>query len=122
LDDPGAALAIAAASALAFDAAFANAKDCVQTLGGIGFTWEHDAHIYLRRAMTLQQLTGTGDDWRIRAAQAAMGGARRRLAVDLSSAGAGDNGRDIAAFRAELHDLLAEIKELAPKEQRVRVA
>ena len=84
LDDPGAALAIAAASALAFDAAFANAKDCVQTLGGIGFTWEHDAHIYLRRAMTLQQLTGTPDDWRIRAAQSAMGGARRRLAVDLS--------------------------------------
>ena len=46
-----------------------NAKDCVQTLGGIGFTWEHDAHIYLRRAMTLHQLTGTPDDWRVRAAR-----------------------------------------------------
>ena len=45
-------------AALAFDAAFANGKDCVQTLGGIGFTWEHDAHIYLRRAMTLHQLAG----------------------------------------------------------------
>ena len=103
LADPGAALAIAAAAALAFDAAFANAKDCVQTLGGIGFTWEHDAHIYLRRAMTLQQLTGTPDDWRVRAAQAAMGGARRRLAVDLADAGDGD-GTDIDAFRAELRD------------------
>jgi len=114
--DPGAALAIGAAAALAFDAAFANAKDCVQTLGGIGFTWEHDAHIYLRRAMTLQQLTGTPDDWRVRAAQAALRGARRRLAVDLP----GDDEAD--EFRAELRALLAEIKDLAPKEQRNRLA
>src|SRR5207248_11020955 len=83
LADPGTALAIAAAASLAFDAAFANAKDCVQTLGGIGFTWEHDAHIYLRRAMTLHQLPGTPDDWRVRAARAAQGGARRNLAVVL---------------------------------------
>ena len=34
------------------------AKDCVQVLGGIGFTWEHDAHRYLRRATTLLSLTG----------------------------------------------------------------
>ena len=33
--------------------------------------------------MTLHQLTGTPDDWRVRAAQAACAGARRRLAVDL---------------------------------------
>jgi len=65
LTDSGAPLAIAAAAALAFEAAFLNAKDCVQTLGGIGFTWEHDAHIYLRRAMTLHELTGTPDDWRV---------------------------------------------------------
>jgi alkylation response protein AidB-like acyl-CoA dehydrogenase len=122
--DPGAELAIAAAAALAFDAAFANAKDCVQTLGGIGFTWEHDAHIYLRRAMTLLQLTGTPDDWRVRAAQAAMRGARRRLAVDLSgpdghaTAGAGD----IDALRSELRALLGEIASLPPKEQRNRLA
>jgi hypothetical protein len=32
--------------------------------------------------MTLHQLTGTPDDWRVRA-RAAMGGARRRLSVDL---------------------------------------
>ena len=43
-------LAIAAAAALAFDAGFANGKDCVQTLGGIGFTWEHDLHLFLKRA------------------------------------------------------------------------
>ncbi len=122
IDDPGAALAIAAAASLAFDAVFANAKDCVQTLGGIGFTWEHDAHIYLRRAMTLHQLTGTPDDWRVRAAQAAMGGARRRLAVDLPT-GTDASGRvDIDAFRAELRTLLGEISGLDAGQQRVRLA
>ena len=73
--DDGERVAIAAAAALAFDAAFANGKDCVQTLGGIGFTWEHDAHMYLRRAMTLHQLVGNRDEWRIRAARERMAGA-----------------------------------------------
>jgi 3-oxochol-4-en-24-oyl-CoA dehydrogenase len=122
LDDPGAALAIAAAAALAFGAAFTNAKDCVQTLGGIGFTWEHDAHIYLRRAMTLHQLTGTPDEWRVRAAQAAIGGARRRLAVDLPGHGDGDGDGRADAFRAELRALLADIKTLPPQEQLNRLA
>ena len=30
----------------------------IQTLGGIGFTWEHPAHLYLRRAKTLEFLFG----------------------------------------------------------------
>ena len=114
LDDPGAHLAVAAAAALAFDAAFANAKDCVQTLGGIGFTWEHDAHIYLRRAMTLHQVTGTPDDWRVRAAQAAMGGARRRLAVDLPP--------EAEQYRDDLRDFLAELKDVHGPERRARLA
>ena len=51
-------LAAAAAGALALDAAVDNAKDCIQVLGGIGFTWEHDAHLYLRRALALRSLLG----------------------------------------------------------------
>ena len=27
-------------------------------LGGIGFTWEHDAHVYLQRAMAMRSLLG----------------------------------------------------------------
>ncbi len=38
---------------MALDAAVDNAKDAIQVLGGIGFTWEHDAHLYLRRALAL---------------------------------------------------------------------
>jgi hypothetical protein len=66
-------LAAAAAAALALDDAVDNAKDCIQVLGGIGFTWEHDAHLYLRRALALRQLLGGSPGWRTRAAQLARG-------------------------------------------------
>ena len=68
-------LAAAAAAALALDAAVDNAKDCIQVLGGIGFTWEHDAHLYLRRALALRQLLGGSAAWRRRAAELALAGA-----------------------------------------------
>ncbi|MGN6794966.1 MAG: acyl-CoA dehydrogenase family protein [Streptosporangiaceae bacterium] len=71
------ALAAAEAAALALDAAVDNAKDCIQVLGGIGFTWEHDAHLYLRRALALRSLLGGSAVWRARAASLALGGARR---------------------------------------------
>jgi len=66
--------AAAAAAALALDDAVDNAKDCIQVLGGIGFTWEHDAHLYLRRALALRTPA-----WRKRLAQLAAAGARRTI-------------------------------------------
>ena len=74
-------LAAAAAAALALDAAVDNAKDCIQVLGGIGFTWEHDAHLYLRRAVALRQLLGGSAAWRARAGELALAGGRRQLNV-----------------------------------------
>ncbi|MFJ8771112.1 acyl-CoA dehydrogenase family protein [Streptomyces microflavus] len=41
---------IAAAKLLADDAAVRNARDCLQTHGGMGFTWEADVHLHLKRA------------------------------------------------------------------------
>ena len=79
-------LAAAAAAAVALDAAVDNAKDCIQVLGGIGFTWEHDAHLYLRRALALRQLLGGSALWRARAAALALAGARRRLGVSVDGA------------------------------------
>jgi alkylation response protein AidB-like acyl-CoA dehydrogenase len=70
-------LAAAAAAATALDAAVDNAKDCVQVLGGIGFTWEHDAHLYLRRALAIRQLAGGGSAWRERTAALVLAGHRR---------------------------------------------
>jgi 3-oxochol-4-en-24-oyl-CoA dehydrogenase len=85
-------LAAAAAAAVALDAAVANAKDCIQVLGGIGFTWEHDAHLYLRRAVSLHSLLGGSGAWRSRTAGLALAGARRhrfaRIPGDDESAGA----------------------------------
>jgi 3-oxochol-4-en-24-oyl-CoA dehydrogenase len=72
-------LAVAVAAATALDAAVDNAKDCVQVLGGIGFTWEHDAHLYLRRAIATRRWLGGSDRFRQRAAELVLGGSRRTL-------------------------------------------
>lgn len=76
-------LAAAVAGATAPAAAFELTKDCIQVLGGIGYTWEHDAHLYLRRAQTLQILLGSTASWRRRVSAATLSGARRSLRVDL---------------------------------------
>ncbi|MER6392111.1 acyl-CoA dehydrogenase family protein [Streptomyces sp. NPDC001523] len=76
-------LVAALAAATALDAAYSCAKDCIQVLGGIGFTWEHDAHIHLRRAVVARQLLGAGDGHRSRAVRLAAGGARRELRLEL---------------------------------------
>jgi 3-oxochol-4-en-24-oyl-CoA dehydrogenase len=44
----------AMAATLALAAAYQNAQLNIQVHGGIGFTWEHDAHLYLRRATAIQ--------------------------------------------------------------------
>jgi alkylation response protein AidB-like acyl-CoA dehydrogenase len=51
-------LIAAAAATLAFPAYVRNAELNIQVHGGIGFTWEHDAHLHLRRALTVQALFG----------------------------------------------------------------
>ncbi|WP_436740105.1 acyl-CoA dehydrogenase [Streptomyces sp. BBFR102] len=87
VDDPReASLAAAVAAATGVDAGFATTKDCIQVLGGIGFTWEHDAHLYLRRAQTLRIALGPTARWRRRVAQLTLDGARRRLGVELPPA------------------------------------
>ena len=74
----------AVAGALAPAAVVQCAKDCIQVLGGIGFTWEHDAHLYLKRATAMRALTGGGPHpWRRRTRRARAARRRRTLAVDL---------------------------------------
>jgi alkylation response protein AidB-like acyl-CoA dehydrogenase len=50
------ALAAALAKAYTSDAFFHAAADTIQIHGGIGFTWEHPAHLYFKRAKTNQLL------------------------------------------------------------------
>ncbi len=82
-DDAQVGLSSSAAGAVALDAFAEVAKGCIQVLGGIGFTWEHDAHLYLRRAMALRQLLGGATPWRRATAEAALGGVRRQLTLAL---------------------------------------
>lgn len=57
-DDPDAELYAALIKPLACDAYAAVATDAVQLHGGIGFTWEHICHLYLKRAKLNQALCG----------------------------------------------------------------
>lgn len=49
---------LALAQAYCSDAFVSVAADNIQVHGGIGFTWEHPAHLYLRRARTDAQILG----------------------------------------------------------------
>ncbi|MFJ9826400.1 acyl-CoA dehydrogenase [Streptomyces sp. NPDC101160] len=100
----------ALAAATALDAAYGCAKDCVQVLGGIGFTWEHDAHVYLRRALVARELLGTGDAHRLTAVRHAAAGTRRELRVELPE--------EARAFRREAREALAAAAGLDPREAR----
>ncbi len=82
-DDEQWAFAADVAAAIAFDGAVSVAKSCIQVLGGIGFTFEHDAHLYLRRALVLRGLLGDSDAAAERLTARAADGVRRRVEVDL---------------------------------------
>jgi alkylation response protein AidB-like acyl-CoA dehydrogenase len=56
------ALTAAQAATLAFAPYVHNAQMNIQVHGGIGFTWEHDAHLFLRRALVLDALLGSPKD------------------------------------------------------------
>ncbi|QXQ16032.1 acyl-CoA dehydrogenase [Skermania piniformis] len=102
-------IAAAVAASVTFAAAVEVAKDCIQVLGGIGFTWEHDAHLYLRRVAAMRQLCGGADRWHTRVAELSRAGARRTARIGY----AGD-----AELRAEIAGWVAEIAGRPAGEQR----
>lgn len=91
----------------------ATAEDCIQVLGGIGFTFEHDAHLYLRAALSMRAATAAASAQREHLGRLGMLGGRRRFELDLSSV---EHRRD--AIRAEI----AEIAAVAPEERRQLLA
>ncbi len=50
------------ARAFAADGFYRVAANAIQVFGGIGFTWEHDAHLFYKRLLTLQHLGGSSSD------------------------------------------------------------
>jgi acyl-CoA dehydrogenase len=59
---PELAVAAAVAQAYCSEASVRVAADTIQLHGGIGFTWEHDAHLYFKRAWTSRELLGRPED------------------------------------------------------------
>jgi alkylation response protein AidB-like acyl-CoA dehydrogenase len=72
-DDP--ALATSIAQAVCSAALSHVATDTIQVHGGIGFTWEHQAHLYFKRAATDAALLGTAEQHRARVAELVLDGA-----------------------------------------------
>ncbi|WP_167759430.1 acyl-CoA dehydrogenase [Mycobacterium sp. PS03-16] len=106
LADPGGATAEAVfaahvAAAHCGDAAVSNAVEMIQLHGGIGYTWEHVAHLYVRRAKADQYLIDTPAAHRARLGDLVAGRQPGAAAAEVTPAG-GDS-----PVLAELRDWLA---------------
>jgi alkylation response protein AidB-like acyl-CoA dehydrogenase len=108
------ALAAAVAGAMAPEAYAECAQGCVQVHGGIGFTWEHDAHLFLRRAMATRQLLGGAEQWHDLVVERARAGARRSMTVDLPA--------EADAPRAEVEAFLEDLQDRDRDEWDARIA
>jgi alkylation response protein AidB-like acyl-CoA dehydrogenase len=109
LDGPQAELAAATACALALPALALCSKLNVQVHGGIGFTWENDAHLFVRRAIALEALFGPVDAAREDVARLLAEGVRTKTTIELPA--------EADAFREEVRSFLAEYTAL-PEQQR----
>ena len=102
-------LAAAVAAALAFPAYARNAELNIQVHGGIGFTWEHDAHLHLRRALVIAALFG-GDAPARDVFERTAAGAKRENSLDLPP--------EAEELRTRIHADAAEIAPLDKEAQR----
>ena len=66
---PEAPLALHSAKSFAGDTYMRCAGDMIQLHGGIGFTWEHDAHLFFKRARAIRAMLGDSDWHREQVAQ-----------------------------------------------------
>ncbi len=94
-------LSAAVAGALACSIGPRAGRDAIQVLGGMGFTYEHDAHLYLRRALTNRQLLGGEAKLSGEVLSASIAGTRRSLGVELPA--------NAAEIRAELEPIVLEL-------------
>ena len=102
------------AGSICFDGAVEVAKSCIQVLGGIGFTFEHDSHLYLRRALALRSLVGASSSYAARLADLATSDVRRHVHLDLGDA---DD-----TVRAEVREQVGRIAGLPEDAQRAALA
>ncbi|MBE1546370.1 alkylation response protein AidB-like acyl-CoA dehydrogenase [Mycobacterium sp. OAS707] len=63
---PDAEMAVSVAKSYVGEHAPGMLQDCIQLHGGIGVTWEHDLHLYLRRVTLYRSMFGTPEDHNLR--------------------------------------------------------
>jgi len=102
-----------ATAALTARLSLENAKDAIQVLGGIGFTFEHDAHLYLRSALSARAQLGGGAAARAGLARLGRAGVRREFAVDLAA---------VEYRRPEIAALARQVADAADGERRAELA
>jgi 3-oxochol-4-en-24-oyl-CoA dehydrogenase len=112
-DDRQFAIAAALAASVGIAAAKANVKDCIQVLGGIGCTWEHDAHLYLRRAHSIGRFLGGAERWLRRITELTQDGVRRRLGIELTG---------VESLRSQIASAVAEVAALPEEKRQVALA
>jgi alkylation response protein AidB-like acyl-CoA dehydrogenase len=106
-------LAAATAAVVCAPGAVDLALETVTLLGGIGYTWEHDVHLYWRRAMALQSLQGPLADRQLELGRLAQTVERTHtLVLDGEPAG----------FRAKVAALLSEAAALDDASRRAFLA
>ncbi|MCW2655055.1 MAG: acyl-CoA dehydrogenase [Mycobacterium sp.] len=108
-DLDSARFAAAVAAAHAIRAQIFNAEKNIQLHGGVGFTWEHDAHLYLRRARTLAALARDGADPLDDVVEAKRAGSAHGASFTLPAEAEG--------YRQQARDAVATLQSL-PREQR----
>ncbi len=111
LDAEQAELAAATACALALPAFASCARLNVQVHGGIGYTWDHDAHLYVRRAIALEALFGPVDAAREDVTRLMGRGVRAKTTIELPA--------EADAFRTEARAFVERYQGL-PEDSRRR--
>jgi alkylation response protein AidB-like acyl-CoA dehydrogenase len=93
----------AIAATLALAAADENANLNTQVHGGIGFTWEHDAHLYLRRATAIEAIIDA-EAAAVQVTDSVRNGVRRERAIDLPE--------EAEPIRAVVREFIGRIADL----------
>ncbi|KAA0017677.1 acyl-CoA dehydrogenase [Antrihabitans cavernicola] len=93
------------------DAAVDCAQDCIQVHGGIGFTWEHDAHLYYRRALAIRGVLGTREERANRVADESLSGVTRVSELELPE--------EAETLRTQIRAELAPIAGIADEDEQL---
>lgn len=119
--DAGWQVALDAACADGPASTFRTTQDCIQVLGGIGYTWEHDAHLYLKRAAATAHFVPAARRWRAGMVSLVRGGSTRSVSIELPPEAEAIRER-VGAFvsslvarpKAEWNDVIADSGYLVP--------